>query len=448
MESAVDALAEARHPHPEQLAEALERARDFFAKYLHAPDHVFDVLAAFVAYSRCWTQFETAVYIMVTSPTKRCGKTRLRELVELLVGDAALSAGSVTGPALVRAIEKWKPVVIFDEADAIHGLGEDGAALLRAILNEGFRKNGKVIRCSGRDHEPTVFSAFCPKLLIGIGEFLAPTVRDRCIKIALQRKPPQAAVQRFRLAVARVEASAVADSLALFSAVLPSSVEPLATGNDRYSDAAEPLLAVAAAAGPQWEARVRRALIALEEPDAEPPLAEATLFAVAEIVIDRGVEAIASNELCAALNSITDGPWQDLRRGQGLNPHTLARILKPFDLVPRTVRFADGKTAKGYPAHLILSAARNYGFENVTTSQTNSHGHFPSDGWPPTRSEPSRGKANGDRHCDDVTVENRENQQTSLPSSGVGQPSPAKPMPPAADSQGSLFDEAEVELVI
>lgn len=410
----VDALAAARRPHPEQLAEAIDRAREFFGHFVYAANEILDVATAFVAYARVWPLFDTAVYLNITSPTRRCGKTRFREVLEVLLGDLALSAGSITPAALVRAIEKWRPVLILDEGDGIDGLGEEGAVLLRSILNEGFRSNGAAIRCVGRDHEPVRFSAFCPKILIGIGEFLPPTVRDRCIRLGLQRKPAAAVVSRFRMSSALAEAAPVIEALNLFRGIAPPEVAPLGSVNDRFADATEPLLAVAAAAGAEWEARVRRALEAIDAPDAKPDLAEETLTAVASIFQERGVATLGSQDLCSALNEMSEGRWQELRRGQGANPRWLAETLRPFGIAPRNVRLSSGEVLKGYQREEVLTVAAAYGFDSATPLQGRQEQAFPSSGTSPAGGDPLRGKANEDKDCSGVADQNRGEANTSV----------------------------------
>jgi hypothetical protein len=104
------------------------------------------------------TYFDAAVNVLplllITSPTKRCGKTRM---VEIAGGLAcrALPISNITAAALYRAIDKFHPTLLLDEGDTfIHDDPE-----LRGVINAGHtRHTARVIRCVGDDSEPTIFS--------------------------------------------------------------------------------------------------------------------------------------------------------------------------------------------------------------------------------------------------------------------------------------------------
>lgn len=433
--SALEDLDGLKKPTECELAEALDATFNFFSRYLYAGKQVLEVLAAFSAYSHVWERFGTAVYLMITSPTKECGKTRARELLELVV-KKPLSAGSVTGPALVRAIEKWGPVLFLDEADGIHGLGEDGAALLRSVLNEGNRRGGSVIRCVGKDQTPTRLPAFCPKVLIGIGDFLSPTTASRTLKIILHRKPLDAPLEDFDFETAVSLALPIKEKLGLFSRVAEFPPVPkLEVPKDRLKDTCNPLLRVAAAAGESWHTRVRAALLNLAGTAQEPEeLGEMTLKAVAELFVGSKATALPSAEICARLNADPEGPWQALRRGAGIDQRSLARILGRFDLRSQTVRTSDG-TAKGYRAEAVVEMAGKYGLlhtggVNVTPSQTNSYRHFPCYGSSADAARPSQEKSNENRACDGVTFAEGGTRETT------------------ATHSGNLFEEEEGELIL
>ena len=55
---------------------------------------------------------------------------------------------------------------------------------------------------------------------------------------------------------------------------------------------------------------------------------------------------LATFDILEKLNS-SDGPWAGWFHGRGLNAHSLARLLRPFNVYPRDIRFAHG-TQKGY----------------------------------------------------------------------------------------------------
>jgi putative DNA primase/helicase len=61
-------------------------------------------------HTHCFQQFETTPYLLVTSPEKGCGKTRLLETVELLV--ARPESCTQPSPAVIyRLVETYRPTV-------------------------------------------------------------------------------------------------------------------------------------------------------------------------------------------------------------------------------------------------------------------------------------------------------------------------------------------------
>jgi hypothetical protein len=121
--------------------------------------------------------------LAASSPEKRCGKTTL---LTLLLGLARrpLPASNITTAALFRAVEKFQPTLLIDEADTFLREREE----LRGIINSGHgRATAIVIRTVGDDHEPRTFSTWAPKAIALIGD-LPPTLEDRSIVLTLRRR--------------------------------------------------------------------------------------------------------------------------------------------------------------------------------------------------------------------------------------------------------------------
>ena len=69
---------------------------------------------------------------------------------------------------------------------------------LRGIINSGHtRELAYVIRNVGDDHEPRMFSTWCPKAIALIGK-LPPTLHDRAIEIRMVRKTAGESVHRLK----------------------------------------------------------------------------------------------------------------------------------------------------------------------------------------------------------------------------------------------------------
>ena len=76
-------------------------------------------------------------YLSVTSPEKRSGKTRLLEVLRLLVANPWLTGGT-TKAALVRKVDKDSPTLLLDESDAAFSGDREYSEALRGVLNNGF----------------------------------------------------------------------------------------------------------------------------------------------------------------------------------------------------------------------------------------------------------------------------------------------------------------------
>src|SRR5262249_51375166 len=74
--------------------------------------------------------------LFITSPTKRCGKTNLLDIISRLV-PKPLSAANVTPATVFRAIERWHPTFLIDETDTFISDKSE----LRGVLNSGHTRS-------------------------------------------------------------------------------------------------------------------------------------------------------------------------------------------------------------------------------------------------------------------------------------------------------------------
>jgi hypothetical protein len=130
--------------------------------------------------------------LLATSPEANSGKTTLLNLASYLVRNSLCSV-SITGAALFRSIEKWRPTFVIDEADSVLVDNED----LKAVINSGWTRGQSVIRCDPKTNEPRPYTTFCPKALGMKGRKLPDTTLSRAIIIEMQRKRPHEQVADF-----------------------------------------------------------------------------------------------------------------------------------------------------------------------------------------------------------------------------------------------------------
>lgn len=137
-----------------------------FAERVVLPEGAADVLALWVLHAHAHDAAYVSPILVLQSPEKQCGKTTTFTVLQTLV-PRVLPTSNITSAALFRAVEKWRPTLLIDEADSFLRDNED----LRGILNSGHvRTTAFVIRTVGDEHEPKTFSTWGPKAIALIGK--------------------------------------------------------------------------------------------------------------------------------------------------------------------------------------------------------------------------------------------------------------------------------------
>ncbi|HWY53077.1 MAG TPA: DUF3631 domain-containing protein [Terriglobales bacterium] len=312
------------------------------------------IISLWIAHSWAIEASETTPYLAVTSAEMRSGKTRLLEILDLLVRKP-WQTGRVSAAVLARKIESDCPTLLLDEWDATARGNQESAETLRGILNSGYRRSGKVSVCGPKaaDYKPTDFRVFCPKVIAGIGK-LPETIADRAIPIRLKRKAPGEKVDRFRAKLVLSYASSLKARLVSW---VNAHLEELKESrpalpeflSDRQQDGAEPLLAIADAAGGDWPSRARIALLEIYSScsAADESLGVSLLSDIRNIFYEKDAADLPSKELADALSKIEGRPWPAWDHSGPITPNALARLLAPFDIFPRNLRIGRS-VVKGY----------------------------------------------------------------------------------------------------
>jgi hypothetical protein len=166
----------------------LDDVAAFVRRFVVVSDMQADAIALWVAHTHAAEAAETTPYLVLTSAEKRSGKTRLLEVLELVVHEP-LPTANISDAALFRAIKELGPTLLLDEVDAIFGGKAREREDLRGLLNAGYRR-GAVARRMGGAKMTTLeaFPVYCPKAFAAIGK-LPDTIADRSIAIRLQPRP-------------------------------------------------------------------------------------------------------------------------------------------------------------------------------------------------------------------------------------------------------------------
>lgn len=324
-------------PEPVDGAWLLSAIADRIGQHVVLQNEAADAVALWVLHAHTHTAANISPLLAIQSPQKRCGKTTALEVVSALV-PRALSTANITPASLFRAVEKWCPTLIIDEADTFLRNNDE----LRGIINSGHRLGGQVIRTVGDDHEPRVYRTWCPKAIALIGR-LHDTLADRSIVVHLKRKRPDEQVERLRLDrreamtdLARRAARWALDNLETLRDMDPSVPEAL---HDRAADNWRPLIAIADIVDGDWPRRARAAANALSgDSDNDSSVATTLLGDIRDLFQERDVDKLASADIVDALVEMEDRPWPEWSKGRPISLQGVARLLDPFDIKPRLLR--------------------------------------------------------------------------------------------------------------
>lgn len=176
-------------------------AGDLFQKLVHfirrfmwyPDDRAYELIAAWIMQTYVFMVFDQCGYLALVG-TKRAGKTRLFEILEMLCFNAKLST-SVTDAYVFRAVEIDRVTLLVDEADHLKQMQKDGVNERLEILRGGYRRSGSVGRIEGEDRKRVDFSTYSPKAVANVSG-LEDALEDRTIPIPVERKPKQVKVER------------------------------------------------------------------------------------------------------------------------------------------------------------------------------------------------------------------------------------------------------------
>ena len=335
------------------LAEALDLARAKLTRYVVFPyPEAADAATLYAAATHTVTSLEFAARLVVKSPVKRCGKSRLLDVLAQLVRRPLLTS-DISAAALVRSIDPGDPpTLMLDEADATFGAlkGDEKAEHLRGILNAGFSRDRPYRRWDVTTRGVEDCPTFAMAVLAGIGS-LPDTIEDRAVIIELRRKSPSERVAKYRVrrdkaGVAKAGVQ-LADALGPYADAIGDAEPDMPEGlSDRAEDVWEAMIAIADLAGGDWPGRARKAAVGLSGSGsaADGTLGERLLADLRDVFGD--ADTMHGESILKGLHKISEAPWNDYF-GRELNARDLAKLLRPYGVRSLDVK-VDGVTRRGY----------------------------------------------------------------------------------------------------
>lgn len=348
---------------PVEPAQVLDAVLGLVDQYIVADSHQKIATALWIAMTWFMDRINVAPLLLVTAAERESGKSQLLTLIGKLCA-RPLTISNMTTAFIFRAITKWRPTMMVDEVDTF--LREN--AEQRGLINAGHTRDSAFVgRVSGEEHEPTMYDVWCAKALAGIAleRHLPDATMSRGIVISMRRKLKGEVVGRLRHADPKTF-PLIASQLARFAQdfgdqvsqarpILPDAL------SDRQQDNWEPLFAIAECAGPAWLARCEEAALALSR---SASLAEDTgnslLRDIREIFEREGWDKISSATLIEELTNDDEAGWSTYNRGKEITPRQVATLLKPYGIIPKTVRLGHNETPKGYDRAQFEDAFARY----------------------------------------------------------------------------------------
>ncbi|MGE6482088.1 DUF3631 domain-containing protein [Psychrobacter namhaensis] len=277
----------------------------------------------------------------INAPEKRCGKSTLLTLMSRM-SKRSLSTSNITGSALFRSIEQYKPTLFIDEIDTFINDNEG----IRGVLNAGHsRDNPYIIRCVGDDNEPVPFNVFGAKAISGIGR-IPSTLIDRSIPLTLRRKMKSETKKRVRDLPEDVT-NIIKSKLARWSddnlqAVKDAKTVLPVTINDRAQDNWEILLKIASILGDDWLEQAYKACIEISGSDSEEPSSNEQLLSdIRTVFILTKANRLLSRDLLTELRRDPEMSWSTLNHGKPITLRQIAKRLSEFKISSKDIRAHD-----------------------------------------------------------------------------------------------------------
>jgi len=346
-------------------AALLDRLHAVLTRYVVLPSpEATDAVVLWIAATHAQPSWAYAARLVIRAPEKRCGKSRLLDIVEGCCWHPLITVNA-SPAAVYRSLgTDDPPTLLIDEADTIFGAKAEGANEdLRGLLNAGHQRNRPALRYDASRARVETIPTFAMAALAGIGA-MPDTIEDRAVVIRMRRRAPGESVDPYRARRDGPTLRMVAAELNTWLRAHADELEratPAMPVEDRAADTWEPLVAVADLAGGAWPARARHACLTLtadHESSSDVPLRVRLLL---DCRTAFGTDpALPTATLLERLVADLEAPWATHgARGEGLNGMKLGRLLREYDIRPGTYRFTGGQ-AKGYRSEDFVDAWARY----------------------------------------------------------------------------------------
>ncbi len=353
-------------PPPVDGAAILDELRATVTRYVILPTpEAADAVTLWIAATHAQPAWAHAPRLVIRAPEKRCGKSRLLDIVEGTCHNPLITVNA-SPAAVYRAIgvDTSPPTLLVDEADTIFGgKNADANEDLRGLLNAGHQRNRPTIRWDHNTRTLEKIPTFAMAALAGIGA-MPDTIEDRAVVIRMRRRALGEKVAPYRHRRDRPALITLAARLAEWlgnNLTHLEAAEPVMPLEDRAADTWEPLIAVADLAGGTWPTRARTAALTLTAARDEAAAASDRIRLLADCrTAFADLDAIPTTVLLDRLKTDPEAPWADYGT-TGLTAMKLGGLLREYDIRSDTIRFGiPTGQAKGYRRSDFVDAWNRY----------------------------------------------------------------------------------------
>jgi Protein of unknown function (DUF3631) len=354
-------------------AQLLVDLQRFFSRFAAFRDpRVPLLLATWTLGTYAYRLFRVFPYLALRSPEKRCGKSRVLDLLALVAFNASSRVVHPTEAQLFRGPSRNGGTLLLDEVEALGRANKELYAGVLAVLNSGCEQGGSVSRfertMNGQFQEVS-FDTYCPRAIAGI-KTLAETLEDRAIIVVMQRKLATEKTDRFSPTRLDALVQGFRDRCYLWALTHVRALDELYEAADRVFPSLD---ALDDRARDLWEPLVVfTAVIDRERGDTEKPLTTALSSLARDLcsVRDSEVEHSTTARVVQALWDVveeqrTARPTSDVivspselavrvaaKLGwEKLSPKTLATLLNPLGFASKSTR-EEGARGRRYHLHI------------------------------------------------------------------------------------------------
>jgi len=195
-----------------------ERLCGLFLDHVIFPDiRISELLATWTIGTYMYKFFPYYGYLLFISPTKRCAKSLVEDLLSHVCHNATNRSVNPSEASVFRQVDGNDITLIIDEVESLSPKEKDKKPEMFSLLNSGFQKGSIVTRIESRGKEfvTSLFNAYSPKVLAGI-RGVSDTLEDRSFRIPMIRKTPGEKVKRFNFRLQEAEIQRLRDDLYIF----------------------------------------------------------------------------------------------------------------------------------------------------------------------------------------------------------------------------------------